>query len=85
MNVSTSIVFHSIDRQGRDQVVELEHKADGRRAVVGELVVGQRADIPAVHGDGSFGRAVESAEQFEQCAFAGSRGAENDDEFTLIQ
>ena len=71
--------------QGRDQVVALEHKPDGRRAVFGQFVGRQGGNILSVDDDRPFRRAVQASEHVQQRTFSGAAGPEDHDEFSFLQ
>ena len=71
--------------QGGNQVVALEHKTHGFRPVIRQLVFRQGGNIPSVHGDGSLCRAVQSAQQVQQRAFACAAGTEHYDKLSFFK
>ena len=71
-------------RQVRDQIVELEDKADVGAAVFHELPLVSGAHIAPVHRYGAGGYRVHTAQDVERRGLAGTRSAQDNGELTAL-
>src|SRR5262249_15245972 len=67
-----------LDRQGGDQVEELEDEADPPPAQQGALAFGEAAELGAVETDLAAVGGLDAGDQIEQRGFAGAAAAEQD-------
>gem|GEM_PF-6876721 len=72
-------------RQARDQVVELEHKADVVAAEQRQVALAGCGEVVVEVEDLAGGRRVEAAEDVEQRRLAAARGAEQHHQFARVQ
>jgi hypothetical protein len=74
-----------LDGQARQEVEGLEDEADAVGPVPGPPVGVEAGDLLAVEDDAAFARRVHEAEDVHERRLARARGAEDGDEFALLE
>ena len=72
------------DRQGRQQLKELENDADGTSAPRRKRALGECVQRMAIHHDFATARSVDAREKIEQCRFPTAGLADDGDEFASL-